>query len=109
MECFDLEIGGVEDHVHILCSLSKKKTLIELLEELKKSSSKWIKAQGPQYEQFYWQRGYAAFSVFPDDVLIVQKYIRNQEAHHARTSFKEEYLAFMVKYEMPMDEKYMWD
>ena len=51
MECFDLEIGGVEDHVHILCLLLKKKTLIELMEELKKRSSKWIKTQGAHYEQ----------------------------------------------------------
>lgn len=61
LECYAVEVGGVEDHVHILCQLSKKVTLIKLLEDIKRSSSKWMKTQGDDYKNFYWQIGYGSF------------------------------------------------
>lgn len=97
------------DHVHILCRMSKKIALIKLLEELKSHSSKWIKTKSDELKQFYWQDGYGAFSVNPSEVNVVTKYIVNQKEHHRKKTFQEEYLAFLKKYNVDYDERYVWD
>ena len=102
-------INGVSDHIHILCVLSRKITISKLVEELKKSSSKWIKTKGSNYINFYWQNGYGVFSVSQSGVNAVKKYIQNQKEHHKKKSFKEEYLDALKKYEVEFDEKYLWD
>jgi REP-associated tyrosine transposase len=109
LECFPVKIGGYTDHVHILCYFSKKITIMKLLEELKKSSSKWMKTQGDKYSDFYWQDGYGAFSVNPYEIDIVSKYIENQEQHHKKKTFQDEYRAFLNKYKVDYDERYEWD
>ena len=109
MECHPVIIGGYVDHVHILCLLSRKVALMKLLEETKSHSSKWIKTKGNKYTNFYWQNGYGAFSVNPAEVEIVKKYIDGQEEHHSRTTFQEEYRAFLRKYQVEYDERYVWD
>ncbi|HKJ43696.1 MAG TPA: IS200/IS605 family transposase [Sunxiuqinia sp.] len=109
MECYPVRVGGYRDHVHILCLLSKKVSQIKFIEELKKQSSKWIKTKGRRYTNFYWQDGYGIFSVNPSEVDIVAKYIINQEAHQKMRSFKEEYRAFLKKYKVEFDERYVWD
>ena len=108
-ECNPIIIGGHKDHVHILCLLSQKIALMNLIEQIKSHSSKWIKTKGKQYQNFYWQRGYGGFSVNPTEVEIVKNYIQNQEEHHKKKTFKEEYLAFLKKYKIDYDEKYVWD
>mgnify|MGYP000152981729 CR=1 FL=1 len=108
-ESTPISIGGVEDHVHILCLLSKKMTLVELVSKVKSSSSKWLKTKGDDYENFYWQGGYSAFSVNPSEVDIVIKYIQNQEEHHRKRTFKEEIRLFLKKYKIEFDEQYVWD
>jgi REP element-mobilizing transposase RayT len=95
--------------VHILSVLSKKITLIKLLEEEKKSSSKWIKTQGTKFANFHWQNGYGAFSVNPADINIVSAYIENQEVHHKKTVFQDEYRKFLKTYDVDYDERYVWD
>ena len=102
-------VGGIEDHVHILCLLSKNISLAELVGKIKANSSKWMKTQGPQYANFYWQRGYGGFSVNPTETEVVKKYIQNQEEHHKNQTFKEEYRLFLKKYKMEFDEQYVWD
>ncbi len=82
---------------------------MKLLEEVKKNSSKWIKTQGVQYANFYWQIGYGAFSVSGRNLNIVEKYIQRQEEHHRKMTFKEEYRETLVKHEVAFDEKYVWD
>lgn len=82
---------------------------MKLLEELKKQSSKWIKSQGEKYAKFYWQDGYGVFSVNPTQVPDVVKYIDNQKKHHKKITFKEELLAFLKKYNVDYNEKYLWD
>src|SRR5258707_15400133 len=77
-----LIIGGVEDHVHALFSLSKNHALKKIVEEVKKGSSKWMKADGPQNARFCWQNGYAAFSVSQSKAAEVRRYIKTQEEHH---------------------------
>lgn len=109
MECFPVKIGGHRDHVHILCLLSKKVTLIKLLESLKSHSSKWIKTKNEKYSHFYWQKGYGSFSVNPKEIDAAIQYISNQKHHHSITTFKDEYLRFLANYEIEFDEKYIWD
>jgi REP element-mobilizing transposase RayT len=109
LECNPIRVGGYNDHVHICCLLSKKITLIKLLEEIKKESSKWIKSKGEQYSQFYWQDGYGAFSVNPSEIERVVRYIDNQYEHHNKQSFQRELLAFLKKYEVEYDERYLWE
>jgi REP element-mobilizing transposase RayT len=104
-----LAIGGVEDHIHILCLLSRKIALMKFIEEVKKNSSKWIKTKGQTYSNFYWQNGYGGFSVNPTEIEIVKKYIHNQQEHHKKRTFQDEYRAFLKKYNVPFDEKYVWD
>jgi len=109
LECQPLTIGGHVDHIHILCMLSKKITGIKLLEEIKSHSSKWMKKQGTQYEQFYWQNGYGAFSVNPSETETVIAYIKNQKEHHKKITFQDEYRKFLKKYRVEYDERYIWD
>ena len=109
MECNPVRVGGHRDHVHILCLLSRKVALMNFLEELKSHSSKWIKTKDSKYSNFYWQRGYGAFSVRPSDIDIVENYILNQHRHHRKKSFQDEFLTILHKYEMDYDERYIWD
>ena len=109
MDCNPVEIGGYTDHVHILCLLSRKVAQMDLIEEVKKRSSKWVKTLGEPYESFYWQIGYGCFSVNPSEIDKVIAYIRNQDEHHGKVSFQDEYRAFLHKYGVEYDERYIWD
>jgi REP element-mobilizing transposase RayT len=109
LDCVPVKIGGYDDHVHILCMLSKKVALIKLLEEVKSHSSKWIKTIDPCLQNFYWQDGYGAFSVNPAETETVIKYISDQRWHHQKLTFQEEYRAFQKKYKIDYDERYVWD
>lgn len=108
-DCTSLIVGGYTDHIHILCLLSKKVTVIKLLEEIKSHSSKWIKTKGEAYKNFYWQDGYGAFSVNPSEIETVTAYIKNQKEHHSKKTFQDEYRAFLKKYNVEYDERYVWD
>ncbi len=109
MECHPVRVGGHDDHVHILCLLSRKVAIMDLLEEVKKRSSKWAKTQGEQYANFYWQDGYGIFSVSPRKVDVVERYIENQAEHHRKKDFKSEFVGFLTRYQMEYDERYVWD
>jgi REP element-mobilizing transposase RayT len=108
-ECNPIRIGGYNDHVHICCLLSKKITQMKLLEEIKKESSKWMKTKGEPYHNFYWQDGYGIFSVNPSEVEKVVEYIDRQSEHHKKGTFSKELLAFLKKYKVEYDEKYLWE
>ena len=109
LECQPIIIGGVKDHVHLLVNLSRKIALMSLIEKLKSHSSKWIKTKGENYRNFFWQRGYGGFSVNPNQIDVVEQYILNQETHHKKVIFQEEYRAFLKKYSVDFDERYVWD
>jgi REP element-mobilizing transposase RayT len=109
MECYPIQVGGHKNHIHVLCLLSKKVTQIKLLEEVKKQSSKWIKKQGDNFKSFYWQDGYGIFSVNPSEIDVVVAYINNQKEHHKKVNFQDEFRAFLKKYEVDYNEKYIWD
>ena len=104
-----LLIGGVADHVHVLFCLSKDHALAKVIEELKKGSSKWLKTQGPEFHGFQWQAGYGAFSVSQSHVERVRLYIERQEEHHRTHSFQDELLAFLNRYKMDHDERFLWE
>ncbi|MCW3126264.1 MAG: tnpA [Bacteroidetes bacterium] len=109
LDCWPIEVGGYNDHVHILCHLSKKIAVVKLLEEVKKSSSKWIKTKGDEYGDFYWQDGYAAFSVGQTELEKVAEYIRNQYEHHKKQSYQEECRKLLKRYQVDYDERYFWE
>jgi REP element-mobilizing transposase RayT len=109
LDCQVITVGGYTDHVHVLCMLSKKISLVKLLGELKAHSSKWIKTKGTKYQNFYWQDGYGAFSVKSTDIHIVSNYIANQKAHHKKLSFKDEYRTHLRNHGYDFDERYVWD
>ncbi|MDX1973461.1 MAG: IS200/IS605 family transposase [Candidatus Sumerlaeia bacterium] len=109
MECLPYQIGGVEDHVHVYCSLSKNIALKELVMNLKKESSKWIKKEYQQLGDFSWQSGYGGFSISYSHGKVLRSYIINQEEHHATISFQDEFREICKKNQVKIDEQYVWD
>jgi len=109
MKCECYRVGGVEDHVHLAVRLHSTVTVAQLIEKLKSNSSKWAKDKGPGLELFSWQNGYGAFSISPHYKDQLVSYIENQEEHHQAVTFQEEFRGFLRKYNVPYDEKYVWD
>ena len=109
LECNPVKVGGYTDHIHVLCLLSRKITQMKLMEEIKKQSSRWVKTKDRSYTSFYWQDGYGIFSVNPSEVDAVASYIINQYKHHRKVSFQDEFRAFLKKYNVEYDERYVWD
>src|SRR5580693_10114848 len=107
LDCAPLEVGGVADHVHILCGLSRKISLSELVKNLKTSSSKILK--GKVHDGFSWQNGYDAFSVSQSASKSVFSYLADQEIHHRRMTFQEEFRALLNTHQIRFDERYVWD
>ncbi|HWQ33150.1 MAG TPA: IS200/IS605 family transposase [Blastocatellia bacterium] len=108
-KCPSLLIGGDRDHIHILFVLSRTRTVADLVEEIKSSSSKWIKTKGQEFQQFKWQAGYGAFSIGQSNVPALRQYISNQKAHHRNAGFQDEFRSLCRKYEVGIDEQYVWD
>ena len=104
-----IETNSVEDHIHILFKLSKNWALAKVIEQVKSASSSWLKEQGDSYSDFYWQRGYGAFSVSETHVESVREYIRAQADHHRKLSFQDEFRQLCRKNNVPLDERYAWD
>ena len=107
LECHPIKIGGVEDHVHILSSLSKNIAFSELIGRVKGSSSKRLKEKG--VHGFAWQNGYGAFSVSESNVEAVIAYIADQAEHHRKCSFQEEIRELLKRHRVSFDERYLWD
>ena len=105
--CPALTVGGVADHVHILCQLAKTQSVSVVMEHLNASCSKWLKTQGVR--TFSWQRGYGAFSVSQSNGASVVSYIEKQEEHHRIVTFEHEFRVFLKRYRMAFDERYVWD
>ena len=108
-ECTPIIIGGYYDHVHLLVNVSRKIALMKLVEEVKSRSSRWIKHEDEKCTNFYWQHGYAGFSVDGQTMNQKKNYIANQMKHHQKIEFKPEYRLLLDKHEMSYDERYMWD
>jgi len=104
-----LTIDGTSDHVHILFSLARVITVADLVEEVKTSTSKWIKTKGREFRSFHWQKGYGGFSIGQSNVATLKRYIHNQKRHHQRVTFQDEYRKFLKAYGIDYDENYVWD
>jgi putative transposase len=109
LDCAALIVGGVEDHVHILCRLARTIEVATLLRELKRDSSKWANEQPQLPGDFHWQAGYGAFSVSPGHAEALKVYIQNQEEHHRSEGFQDEFRRLCMKYGIAIDERYVWD
>jgi len=102
-------VGGVADHVHLLCRLSKTSDVSSLIRDLKRDSTNWLRLENPRMHEFHWQNGYGAFSVSPGHVEQLKEYIANQEEHHKIVSFQDEFRRLCQKYDLEIDERYVWD
>ena len=107
--CPVLRVGGTADHVHILCRLGRTISVADLVKELKRDSSQWLKTKSAALVDFYWQSGYGAFSVSPSHVELLRRYIANQEEHHRQVTFQDEFRRLLKKYGLDWDERYVWD
>jgi len=101
--------NGTTNHVHLLVSLPKKIDVPVLVGDIKRDSSSWIKKQDARFSNFYWQKGYGAFSIGQSQVETITNYIKNQKAHHQKHDYKSEFRAWLTKYEIDFDEQYVWD
>ena len=106
--CQTICVGGVSDHVHVLCMLSRSETVAHLVEEIKRNSSRWIKTISPDYREFVWQGGYAAFSVSQSLTEKTLNYVRHQKEHHKKITFRDEYIQFLRIYNIEFNEQYIF-
>ncbi|HVK15499.1 MAG TPA: IS200/IS605 family transposase [Fimbriiglobus sp.] len=107
IDCPVVIVGGMSDHVHLLFVLARTLSLSKAVEEVKKESSKWAKAN--VHPGFYWQNGYGAFSVSPSNAEQVTAYIANQEDHHRASTFQDEFRELLRRHGVEWDERYVWD
>lgn len=103
-----LAINGMDDHIHIFIGMRPNQSVSDLLQDIKRNSSLWINQKGFVNGKFEWQEGYGAFSYSKSHVKLVIDYIKNQEKHHQRISFREEYIDFLKKFEIEYDERYIF-
>ena len=108
-DCIPFSIGSVEDHVHLLFSLSRNCALKQVVSELKTSTGRMLKSQNTAPPEFGWQSGYGAFSVSKSKLSEVTSYIENQKQRHQKISFKEELISFLEKHGLEYDERYLWE
>ncbi len=104
-----MAIHCMPDHVHILVGFSPTLPLSDLVHDIKRATSLWIKEQGFVKGAFYWQEGFGAFTYGKSQINNVVQYILNQEEHHQKRTFREEYLLFLEKFDVAYDEKYLFD
>jgi REP element-mobilizing transposase RayT len=108
-ECQPVIIGGVEDHIHILCALSRTCEAAAMVKEVKRGSSLWLKTKSPGLADFAWQNGYGIFSIGFSQIESVRDYIAGREEHHRKISFQDEFRQLLGRYAIDFDERYAWD
>jgi REP element-mobilizing transposase RayT len=109
LDCQPFVVGGVEDHVHLLASLSRTCAAAEMVKEVKRGSSLWAKERDAGMWDFGWQNGYGIFSIGSSQIEDVRRYIAEQEQHHRKVSFQDEFRLLLKRYELAYDERYVWD
>src|SRR5215469_148602 len=108
LDCQPVIVGGVEDHIHLLCALSRTCQASEMIKEVKRGSSLWLKTKGPGLNDFAWQNGFGIFSIGFSQIEAVRNYIARQEEHHRKVSFQDEFRELLRRYEIDFNEKYVW-
>jgi REP element-mobilizing transposase RayT len=109
LDCQPIIVGGVEDHVHLLCALSRTCEAAAMVKEVKRGSTLWLKTKRPDLRDFAWQNGYGIFSIGFSQIGSVKSYIARQEEHHRKVSFQDEFRQLLRRYEIDFDERYLWD
>ena|ERR1700690_2374272 len=109
LECQPIIVGGVEDHVHFLCALSRTCEAAKMVKEVKRGSSLWLKTKSPDLHDFAWQNGYGIFSIGFSQIETVRDYIAGQEEHHRKITFQDELRTLLKRYAIEFDERYVWD
>jgi REP element-mobilizing transposase RayT len=109
LDCPPVIVGGMADHVHVLARMGRGITQSDWVKELKRVSSRWLKERDHRMAGFAWQGGYGVFSVSQSSLEEVERYIRNQEEHHRKLTFQDEFRRFLEKHRVPWDERYVWD
>jgi REP element-mobilizing transposase RayT len=104
-----ISINGMSDHVHILIGLRPAMALADLVQEIKSDSTKYVNKNKWVHGRFSWQEGYGAFSYGHSQLDTIISYIQNQEKHHSRRSFKNEYLGLLRKFDIAFEDKYVFD
>lgn len=104
-----IEIGGVEDHVHLLIAIPPTLALSDAIRDIKAGASKWLNELPENTSPFEWQKGYAAFTVSYSQIESVRRYLQSQEEHHHRQTFEEEYVAFLRRHEIEFDPKFLFE
>jgi REP element-mobilizing transposase RayT len=104
-----IEIGGMADHVHVLVRLSPSLAVADVIRDVKANASRWMNEQAEMVPSFEWQKGYGAFTVSYSRIGSVQDYIRNQEEHHRRQSFQEEYIEFLKRHDIEFRLEYLFE
>ncbi|MBI3795903.1 MAG: IS200/IS605 family transposase [Deltaproteobacteria bacterium] len=103
-----LMVNGTPDHVHLLLRLPPSVPIAEAMRVLKTNSSRWVHEKWSSRSAFGWQTGYGAFSVSQSNASAVLRYIGNQEEHHQKVSFQEEFIAYLQRHGIEYDERYIW-
>jgi REP element-mobilizing transposase RayT len=109
LECQPIVVGGVEDHVHLLCALSRTCDAAAMVKEVKRGSSLWLKTKSPDLADFAGQNGYGIFSVGFSQIEAVREYIAGQEEHHRKANFQDEFRQLLRRYQIEFDERHVWD
>ena len=109
LDCQPIIVGGVDDHVHLLASLSRTCTAAEMVKEIKRGSSLWVKERDAGMQGYGWQNGYGMFAIGASQIEDVRRYIAEQEQHHCTLSFQDEFRLLLKRYELADDDRYVWD
>lgn len=104
-----LEIGGVDDHVHLLANVSPATSVSDSIRNIKANASRWINEEIKPARRFEWQKGYSAFTVSHSQISSVRTYLQNQSEHHRKLSFREEYIELLRRHGIPFEEKYLFE
>jgi REP element-mobilizing transposase RayT len=109
LDCQPVVVGGVEDHIHLLCALARTSAASDMVKEVKRGSSLWIKTKGQDLKNFSWQSGFGIFSIGFSQLPDVKRYIEGQAEHHRKISYQDEFRELLKRYEIEYDERYVWD
>ena len=104
-----LEIGGAEDHVHLLMNIPPTQSISNFIRDLKSSASTWVNSSKLANQDFRWQKGYGAFTVSYSQIEDVRRYIENQETHHRKMTFKEEYVLMLKRQNIQFEDRFLFE
>jgi putative transposase len=109
LDCQPIIVGGIDDHVHLLCALARTCEAASMVKEVKRGSTLWLRTRNQDLRDFAWQQGYGIFSIGFSQIKPVRNYIAGQEEHHRKVSFQDEFRQLLRRYDIEFDERFVWD